>query len=85
MQYVDNMVFKLALGTTQIELHENVFRFDVVNRFTNVCDKINRGLLRYNPDQAAAEVNSSAKSSEEIIGKNYSYLQEYRVPHMNEL
>lgn len=69
MQYADNMVFKLTLGTTQVELHENVFRFDVVNRFTNVSDKINRGLLRYSPDQAAAEVSSSAKSSEEIIGK----------------
>ncbi|KAM7096814.1 LOW QUALITY PROTEIN: ankyrin and armadillo repeat-containing protein [Ciconia maguari] len=36
MQYADNMLFKLTLGSTQVELHENVFRFDAVNRFTDV-------------------------------------------------
>ncbi|KAM6200701.1 LOW QUALITY PROTEIN: ankyrin and armadillo repeat-containing protein [Sarcoramphus papa] len=36
MQYADNMLFKLTLGTTQVELCENVFRFDAVNTFTNV-------------------------------------------------
>lgn len=36
MQYAGNMLFKLTLGTTQVELHENIFRFDTVNRFTNV-------------------------------------------------
>ncbi|KAM9235852.1 LOW QUALITY PROTEIN: ankyrin and armadillo repeat-containing protein [Leptosomus discolor] len=36
MQYAGNILFKLTLGTTEVELHENVFRLDVVNRFTNV-------------------------------------------------
>lgn len=36
MQCADNMLFKLTLGSPQVELCENVFRFDAVNRFTNV-------------------------------------------------
>ncbi|KAM6348678.1 ankyrin and armadillo repeat-containing protein [Alca torda] len=36
MQYADNMLLKLTLGTTEVKLHENVFRFHVANGFTNV-------------------------------------------------
>ncbi|KAM6080376.1 LOW QUALITY PROTEIN: ankyrin and armadillo repeat-containing protein [Theristicus caerulescens] len=72
MQYADNMLFKLTLSTTQLELHENVFRFDAVCSPTVTC-------------QSAAEVSSSAKGSEETTGKNHSYLAECRVPQVNKL
>uniref|UniRef100_A0A7M4FYS3 Ankyrin and armadillo repeat containing n=1 Tax=Crocodylus porosus TaxID=8502 RepID=A0A7M4FYS3_CROPO len=36
MQYADNILLKLTFGTTQIQQHENVFKFDAIYRLTNL-------------------------------------------------
>uniref|UniRef100_A0A8D0HEW0 Ankyrin and armadillo repeat containing n=1 Tax=Sphenodon punctatus TaxID=8508 RepID=A0A8D0HEW0_SPHPU len=36
MHYADNMLLKLTFGTTQLQQHENVFKFDVTYNLTNV-------------------------------------------------
>ncbi|KYO33714.1 ankyrin and armadillo repeat-containing protein isoform B [Alligator mississippiensis] len=36
MQYADNILLKLTFGTTQVQQHENVFKFDAIYRLTNL-------------------------------------------------
>ncbi|XP_062434919.1 ankyrin and armadillo repeat-containing protein [Rhea pennata] len=36
MQYADNIILKVTFGCTQVEQHENFFRFDAIYRLTNV-------------------------------------------------